>query len=73
MEEAPVGSVRFDTALIPHPFEHPMHINMVTETYNWETPPTPEEVNDPSRNTTLIDWVRAYTLKPADQTTTAAP
>ncbi|VGO17444.1 Beta-porphyranase B [Pontiella desulfatans] len=61
-----VGEVEFDTSLIPHPFEHPMHINMVTETYDWETPPTPEEVNDPSRNTTLIDWIRAYTLVPSD-------
>ncbi|VGO21523.1 SHD1 domain-containing protein [Pontiella sulfatireligans] len=61
-----VGEVEFDTSLIPHPFEHPMHINMVTETYDWETPPTPEEVNNPAINTTLIDWVRAYTLEPSD-------
>jgi beta-glucanase (GH16 family) len=61
-----VGEVEFDTSLIPHPFEHPMHINMVTETYDWETPPTPEEVNDTDRNTTRIDWVRAYTLEPDD-------
>ncbi|MDF7825171.1 family 16 glycosylhydrolase [Pontiellaceae bacterium B12227] len=61
-----VGTVEVDTSLIPHPFEHPMHINMVTETYDWETPPTPEEINDTSRNTTLIDWVRSYTLVPSD-------
>ncbi len=61
-----VGTVEFDTTLIPHPFEHPMHINMVTETYDWEIPPTPEEVGDASRNTTLIDWVRAYTLAKDD-------
>lgn len=61
-----VGTVDFDTSLIPHPFEHPMHINMVTETYDWETPPTPDEVNDKKINTTLIDWVRAYTLEPSD-------
>lgn len=60
-----VGTVEVDTSLIPRPFEHPMHINMVTETYNWETPPAPDEVNDPARNTTLIDWVRAYTLEPS--------
>ena len=61
-----VGTVDFDTSLVEEPFRHPMHINMVTETYDWETPPTPEEVNDPTRNTTLIDWVRAYTLEPSD-------
>lgn len=63
-----VGTVNFDTSLIPHPFEHPMHINMVTETYDWEIPPTPEEVNNPEINTTRIDWVRVYTLEPADGT-----
>lgn len=63
-----VGTVQINTSLIPHPFEHPMHINMVTETYDWETPPTPDEVNDKSRNTTLIDWVRAYTLEPTNGT-----
>ncbi|QBG46631.1 beta-porphyranase B [Verrucomicrobia bacterium S94] len=61
-----VGTVEFDTSLVDEPFRHPMHINMVTETYDWETPPTPEEVNDPERNTTYIDWVRAYVLVPTD-------
>ena len=46
----------------PTPFERPMHLNLVTETYDWETPPTPEELNDDSINTTYYDWVRAYVL-----------
>lgn len=61
-----VGTVEFDTTLTEEPFRHPMHINMVTETYDWEDPPTPEEINDPSRNTTYIDWVRSYVLVPSD-------
>ncbi|MDF7807180.1 family 16 glycosylhydrolase [Pontiellaceae bacterium B12219] len=61
-----VGTVHPSTRYSATPFDSPMHINMVTETYNWETPPTPEEINDPAINTTLIDWVRAYTLVPAE-------
>lgn len=61
-----VGTVEFDTTLTEEAFRHPMHINMVTETYDWEDPPTPEEINDPSRNTTYIDWVRSYVLVPSD-------
>jgi hypothetical protein len=36
--------------------------NMVTETYNWEAPPTPEELADNSKKTTYYNWVRAYVL-----------
>ena len=61
-----VGTVEVDTSLIPEPFAHPMHVNMVTETYDWESPPTPDEISDTSRNTTFIDWVRAYVLVPED-------
>jgi beta-porphyranase len=46
------------------PFNRPMYIHMVTETYNWELPPTPEELADNSKNTTYYDWVRSYTLVP---------
>ena len=46
------------------PFNKPMYMHLVTETYNWETPPTPEELADDSKNTTYYDWVRAYTLVP---------
>jgi beta-glucanase (GH16 family) len=50
------------TACGANPLDRPMQINMVTETYNWETPPTPEELRDDSINTTYYDWVRAYRL-----------
>lgn len=59
-----VGTVHPSTHLSETPFDEPMHVNMVTETYDWETPPTPKEISNPKINTTLIDWVRAYTLQP---------
>jgi hypothetical protein len=46
------------------PYDKPMYMHMVTETYNWESPPTPEELADDSRNTTYYDWVRSYKLVP---------
>ena len=30
--------------------------------FDWETPPTPEELADDSKNTTYYDWVRSYVL-----------
>lgn len=47
-----------------NPFNKPMYMHLVTETYNWESPPTPEELADNSKNTTCYDWVRSYTLVP---------
>ncbi len=46
------------------PFNRPMYMHMVTETYNWETPPTEEELNNDAINTTCYDWVRSYKLVP---------
>lgn len=46
------------------PFNRPMYMHLVTETYNWETPPTPEELANDKINTTYYDWVRSYELKP---------
>ena len=51
-------STKFDDT----PFDRPMQMNMVTETYDWETPPTPDELGDDSINTTYYDWVRSYVL-----------
>ncbi len=48
----------------PTPLNRPMYLNLVTETYHWETPPTPEELADDTRNTTYYDWVRSYVLVP---------
>ena len=50
LNDALVSTVKVDTTLLPRPFAFPMHINMVTETYNWEQPPTAEELNDKDRN-----------------------
>lgn len=51
-----------DTSFSQTPFAHPMYMHLVTETYNWETPPTPEELADASKNVTYYDWVRSYKL-----------
>ena len=59
-------TIRPDTSLDETPMNRPMHLNMVTETYDWETPPTDEELNNDSINTTYYDWVRAYRLVPAE-------
>ncbi|RKN81830.1 family 16 glycosylhydrolase [Ulvibacterium marinum] len=61
-----VYTINPSTAIREDPFYRPMYMHLVTETYNWETPPTPEELADDSRNTTYYDWVRAYTLEPVD-------
>ncbi|WP_010181137.1 family 16 glycosylhydrolase [Aquimarina agarilytica] len=54
------------------PFNVPMTVRMVTETYDWQiksdgTPnpgyPNETELNDASINTTYYDWVRSYELK----------
>ncbi len=63
------NGVTFRNDLDDTPFERPMFINMVTETYDWVTPPTDEDLADDSRNTTYIDWVRAWKLVPVDQVT----
>lgn len=61
-----VGTTHPVTDLKQEPFNVPMHLNMVTETYDWEEPPTAEELSDSTRNTTYYDWVRAYTMESID-------
>lgn len=58
-----VYTINPSTIARENPFNRPMFMHLVTETYNWETPPTPEELADDSRNTTYYDWVRSYTLE----------
>lgn len=53
-----------DTSIDATPFDRPMQMNLVTETYDWETPPTVDELNDYSINATYYDWSRAYVLAP---------
>lgn len=50
------------TELTAHPFSHPMKMNLVCETYSWETVPTDEELSDDQRNTAYYDYVRAFKL-----------
>lgn len=54
------------TAENPAPFSRPMFMNLVTETYDWVTPPTTADLNDDNRNTTFYDWVRSYYLIDVD-------
>lgn len=50
------------TELDPTPFNHPLFMNLVCETYAWEVPPTTKDLSDDSRNTTYYDYVRSYKL-----------
>lgn len=59
----PVATVEPATDFHPEPFDHPLRMNLVCETYDWETPPSVEQLNDDTINTTLYDYVRSYTLE----------
>jgi len=49
------------------PLEREMHLNMVTETYDWQPPPTAAALADDSRNTTYYDYVRGMQLIGIDE------
>ena len=50
------------------PFDRPMFIHIVTETYDWEKQvPTAEDLKDKDKSTTYYDWVRAYKLVPIEE------
>ncbi|PQJ80654.1 T9SS type A sorting domain-containing protein [Polaribacter porphyrae] len=58
-------TVSFNTTIDANPFDRPMFIAMVSETYNWLTPyPTDTELNNDAINTVYYDWVRSYRLTP---------
>ncbi|RME92343.1 MAG: glycosyl hydrolase family protein [Verrucomicrobia bacterium] len=57
-----VFTVHPSTKFSPTPFDQPMHVNMVMETYDWQPAPSPEDLADPARNATYYDWVRAWRL-----------
>jgi beta-porphyranase len=57
-----VFTIRPDTTFSNTPFDYPMFMHLVTETYNWEIPPTPEELANETKNVTYYDWVRSYIL-----------
>ncbi|WP_170179839.1 carbohydrate binding domain-containing protein [Flavivirga rizhaonensis] len=57
-------SVDFNATIKNNPFDQPMHLHMVTETYPfpWVSLPTDEELADDTKNTSYYDWVRSYKL-----------
>lgn len=62
-----IGDVQVSTEVIDKPFNRPMGINMVTETYDWAKPyPTNEELENKEINTSYYDWVRSYELVMTD-------
>ncbi|MEM1095539.1 MAG: family 16 glycosylhydrolase [Bacteroidota bacterium] len=46
-------------------FEEPMYIFFDTEVFRWEGMPSLTNLNDDTRNTMQVDWVRSWTLAPA--------
>lgn len=62
----------FDTVLVrtdisDKPFDRPMQINMVTETYDWQPAPNAEDLENMDINTAYYEWVRSYKLIPINQ------
>lgn len=57
------GTVEVSTDLHDKPFSRPMHMQMVTETYDWAKPyPSVAELENDQINTSYYDWVRSYVL-----------
>lgn len=44
------------------PFDEPIFMHLATETYNWEIPPTLEELAVPGKYVTYYDWICSYEL-----------
>ena len=58
-------TVLFNTTIDTNPFDRPMFMAMVTETYDWLTPyPSDSELNNNAINTAYYDWIRSYRLIP---------
>jgi len=45
------------------PFDRPQYMFFDTEVFSWHGWPKPENLLDDTKNTMLVDWVRAWTLK----------
>lgn len=58
----------FYSGVKSEPFDQPMSVNLVSETYPfpWIELPTDEELADTSKNICYYDWIRAYTLVGVD-------
>ncbi|WP_158966153.1 family 16 glycosylhydrolase [Paraglaciecola sp. L3A3] len=54
----------FYSAIKDKPFDQPMGVNLVSETYPfpWIELPNDAELNDPNKNVAYYDWVRSYIL-----------
>ncbi|MFY0598465.1 MAG: T9SS type A sorting domain-containing protein [Cyclobacteriaceae bacterium] len=63
------ASVDFNTTIDDtDPFDRPMKVNMVTETYDWATPyPSADDLNNDAINTSYYDWIRSYELVRVDE------
>ena len=58
----PVFTINVSDEVVEAPFHQPMRLNLVCETYAWETTPTTSQLADTENNFTLYDWVRCYEL-----------
>jgi len=56
--------MKFYDAILDKPFNKPMYMRLVSETYPfpWIELPTDEELADDTKNTVYYDWVRSYNL-----------
>ena len=60
-------TVKVRTDVSEKPFDRPMQINMVTETYDWQPITNVNDLEDESINTARYDWIRSYKLVPISQ------
>lgn len=61
-------TIKPTTEFTDTPFDRPMFIHLVTETYDWEPKvPTESDLKDKDKSTTYYDWVRAYKLVPIEE------
>jgi beta-porphyranase len=44
------------------PYRHPLTVNLICETFDWQPLPTHAELTAPARNTAWFDYVRSYQL-----------
>jgi hypothetical protein len=48
------------------PFDRPQYMFFDTEVFTWHGWPRSENLMDESKNTMLVDWVRAWELVPTE-------
>ena len=57
-----VYTINPSTEFDDKPFRHPLTVNFVCETFDWQPEPTKEELTAPKLNTTYVDYVRSFKL-----------